>query len=73
MEIGKCIAAIVRVYDENDNLMEIPKSNMIDVRPEFEYKIANIQIKEKSPDEQWGMGEIHFIITGKWEKYVPKL
>lgn len=65
MEIGKCITAIVRIYDENDNLMDIPKPNMIDVRPEFENKIANIQLKEKGPDDKWGLAEIHFIITGK--------
>lgn len=65
VEIGKCIPAIVRIYDENDNLMEIPATSMIDVRPDFENKIANIQMKDKSPDEKWGVGEIHFIVTGK--------
>lgn len=65
VEIGKCISAVVRLYDENDNLMDIPTPNMIDIRPEFESKIANIQVKEKGPDEKWEMGEVHFIITGK--------
>lgn len=70
VEIGKCIPAIVRIYDENDNLMEIPGTSMIDVRPEFENKIANIQMKEKSPDEEWGMGEIHFVVTGKFVFFI---
>lgn len=54
------------MYDENDNLMDIPVPSMIDVRPKFENKIANIQLKEKSSGEQWGTGEIHYIITGKY-------
>lgn len=66
VEIGKCITAIVRLYDENDNLMEIPNPDMIDLRPEFEDSIANIYLAEKNTD--WGRGEIRFIVTGifKW-------
>ncbi|KAJ8960331.1 hypothetical protein NQ318_004065 [Aromia moschata] len=64
VEIGKCIPAIVRLYDENDNLMSIPDPNMIDLRPDFENKIANIQRTEEAATESWGVGEIHYTITG---------
>ncbi|XP_023018857.2 nucleoporin 210 [Leptinotarsa decemlineata] len=64
VEVGKCIPAIVRLYDENDNLMDSPEYGMIDLQPEFENKIANIQLAERSPTNPWGVGEVHFIITG---------
>ncbi|CAH1116509.1 unnamed protein product [Phaedon cochleariae] len=64
VEIGKCIPAIVRLYDENDNLMDIPEPGMIDLRPEMENKIGNIQRAENDPTKPWGVGEIHYIITG---------
>lgn len=66
VETGKCIPAIVRLYDENDNLMIIPEPGMIDLRPEFENKIANIQRSEENPANPWGVGEIHYTITGKY-------
>ncbi|CAH0550671.1 unnamed protein product [Brassicogethes aeneus] len=64
VEIGKCIKCVVRLYDENDNLMEIPDRNMIGVKPIFENKIANIQQDEEDPKEPWGQGEIHYTISG---------
>ncbi|XP_060536617.1 nuclear pore membrane glycoprotein 210 [Cylas formicarius] len=64
VEIGKCIPCIVRLYDENDNLMDIPDLGMIDLRPEFEEKIANIERAKEDPKEPWGNGEIHYIVTG---------
>ncbi|VEN56349.1 unnamed protein product [Callosobruchus maculatus] len=62
VEIGKCIKAIVRIYDENDNLLDGTVPAMIDLRPEFENKIANIQQDDNK--KQWGPGEVHYIITG---------
>ncbi|KAJ8968307.1 hypothetical protein NQ314_002368 [Rhamnusium bicolor] len=64
VEVGKCIPCIVRLYDENDNLMVIPEPGMIDLRPDFENKIANIQRIEQTPLKKWGVGEIHYTITG---------
>lgn len=63
VEIGKCLPCIVRLFDENDNLMIIPDPNMIDLRPEFENSIANIHRAEKS--DAWGVGEIHYTVTGE--------
>ncbi|KAJ8985935.1 hypothetical protein NQ317_010692 [Molorchus minor] len=64
VEIGRCIPAVVRLYDENDNLMSIPDPSMIDLRPEFENKIANIQRMEQTSTDPWGVGEVHYTITG---------
>ncbi|KAH1015131.1 hypothetical protein HUJ05_012909 [Dendroctonus ponderosae] len=64
VEITKCIPCNVRLYDENDNLMDIPELNMVDLRPEFEDNIANIQRAEQDPKHPWGVGEIRYIITG---------
>lgn len=64
VEISKCIPCNVRLYDENDNLMDIPDLSMVDVRPEFENNIANIQRAEENPKNPWGVGEIRYIITG---------
>ncbi|KAL1512846.1 hypothetical protein ABEB36_002363 [Hypothenemus hampei] len=64
VEINKCIPCNVRLYDENDNLMDIPDLNMVDVRPEFEDNIVNIQRAEQDPKNPWGIGEIRYIVTG---------
>lgn len=64
VEMGKCIACIVRLYDENDNLLEIPDYKMVNLRHSFDKSIANIQIYENSTDNVWEEGEIRFIITG---------
>ncbi|XP_018577251.1 nuclear pore membrane glycoprotein 210 [Anoplophora glabripennis] len=64
VEIGKCISSVVRLYDENDNLMVIPDPNMIDLRPQFQNSIANIIRAEMDPAKPWGIGEIHYVITG---------
>ncbi|CAG9763709.1 unnamed protein product [Ceutorhynchus assimilis] len=64
VEISKCIPCIVKLYDENDNLMDIPELNMVDLRPEFEEHIANIQRAEQNPKDHWGLGEIRYTITG---------
>ncbi|XP_066245926.1 nuclear pore membrane glycoprotein 210 [Euwallacea similis] len=64
VEVSKCIQCNVKLYDENDNLMDIPELNMVDLRPEFEDNIANIQRAEQSPKDPWGMGEIRYIVTG---------
>lgn len=66
VEITKCIPCIVRLYDENDNLMVIPDPNMIDLRPVFQNNIANIIRAEVDPAKPWGIGEIHYVITGRY-------
>ncbi|CAH1996561.1 unnamed protein product [Acanthoscelides obtectus] len=63
VEIGKCIKAIVRLYDDNDNLLDSIVPAMIDLRPEFDNKIGNIQTDNDNKGD-WGPGEIHYIITG---------
>ncbi|XP_076259039.1 nucleoporin 210 [Rhynchophorus ferrugineus] len=64
VEISKCIPCAVKLYDENDNLMDIPDINMVDLRPQFEDKIANIQRAEENPKDPWGIGEVRYIVTG---------
>ncbi|KAG5875314.1 hypothetical protein JTB14_016901 [Gonioctena quinquepunctata] len=64
VEIGKCIRAIVRLYDDNDNLMDSLEPGMIDLQPQFEKKIANIQLGERNEANPWGAGEVHFVVTG---------
>ncbi|XP_050315586.1 nuclear pore membrane glycoprotein 210 [Anthonomus grandis grandis] len=64
VEIGKCIPCTVRLYDENDNLMDIPDLKMVDLRPEFQETIANIQRADQTAKEPWGVGEIRYVITG---------
>lgn len=73
VEIGKCIPCVVRLYDENDNLMVIPDPNMIDLRPEFENSITNIYRAEANPAKPWGVGEIHYVITGKLVRYPTRI
>lgn len=66
VEINKCIPCNVRLYDDNDNLMDIPELNMVDLRPEFEENIANIQRAQQDTKNPWGVGEVRYIITGKF-------
>ncbi|CAG9832673.1 unnamed protein product [Diabrotica balteata] len=64
VEIRKCINAIVRLYDENDNLMDLSDNNIINLRPYLKDNIANIYLSDKNPDQPWGFGETHYTITG---------
>lgn len=69
VEINKCISCNVRLYDDNDNLMDIPELNMVDLRPEFDENIANIQRAQQDAKNPWGVGEVRYVITGKFYKY----
>lgn len=64
VEIGKCIPAVVKFYDEFDSLMPLPKLEYLDVRHTLEDRIINIKLAQENREEPWNSGEIHYIITG---------
>lgn len=64
VETGKCIKCVVRLFDENDNLMDLPDKNMIGITPILEAKIANVAEDVEDPKNPWGVGEVHFLISG---------
>lgn len=63
VEYKKCISCIVRLYDENDNLLDIPDVNMIELRTKLESDIVSIRKVEEIRNQL--PGEIHYVITGK--------
>lgn len=64
VEINKCIPCVVRLYDENDNLLTLPDLDMIQLRADTEASIADLRRMKPEQDSQWGDGEVHYIITG---------
>lgn len=64
VEINKCISCIVRLYDENDNLLALENLDMIDLRVEMEFNIASAKRLMPEGDKPWPDGEVHYIITG---------
>ncbi|XP_028139589.1 nuclear pore membrane glycoprotein 210 [Diabrotica virgifera virgifera] len=64
VEIRKCINTIVRLYDENDNLMDLSDNNIVNLRPHLKDNIVNIYLSDKHSDQPWGFGETHYTITG---------
>ncbi|KAI4468828.1 nuclear pore membrane glycoprotein [Holotrichia oblita] len=65
VEVGKCIPAIVRLYDESDNLLSLPDIDIINLRVGMEHHIANAKRLTPSADEKWGDGEVHYVFTGQ--------
>lgn len=64
IEIGKCVSAIIRLYDEDDHLIIVPELNMISLRAKFGQNCAEIQRNDGKSDELMN-GEIHYLIKGK--------
>ncbi|GJQ66575.1 hypothetical protein Trydic_g4553 [Trypoxylus dichotomus] len=63
VEVQKCIPCIVRLYNENDNLLTLPDLEIIQLRVGMEKNIANARRLKR--EENWGAGEIHYVITGQ--------
>lgn len=68
VEINKCIPAIVRLYDESDNLLNLPNLDLINLRVDTEKQIVNAKRLQPSEDEKWGDGEVRYVFTGNFIK-----
>lgn len=70
VEIGKCVKAIVKLYDDADVLLQLPDLSLLELRTNVESKIISVKQTLECSEEpcqeedRWGVGEIHFIITG---------
>lgn len=64
VEMGRCISCILKLYDENDNPMNLPDQEMLDTKVTIEQDIANVEKLQESPDAPWPIGEIHYVVTG---------
>lgn len=64
VEIGKCISCTLRLYDENDNLMGVPHSDLLDVDVTHG-DIVNVEKLAEDAEKPWPLGEIHYIVTGE--------
>lgn len=61
VEINKCINCIVRLYDETDNLLNIPDMSMVNLHVAIQDKIATVNAA--NPNSMGG-GELHYTIKG---------
>lgn len=65
VEIGKCIEAVLKFYDEYDNLMPLPKIEYLDIRYSMgNNRILHLKVATENPEESWGVGEVHYHVSG---------
>lgn len=65
VEIGRCISCIVRLYDENDNLMVVPDPTMLNLMVNIEDAIVTVEKQGDGSDSKLELGEVHYVVTGK--------
>lgn len=66
VEMGRCVSCILRLYDENDNLMAIPDQDMLNVKVSIEHDIVHVEKLQENADSPWPIGEIHYVVTGRF-------
>lgn len=68
IEIKKCISCIVRLYDENDNLLVVPNLDMIQLKIRLDKEIVSVkrvdEMNVEHKQKNQTIGEIKYIITG---------
>lgn len=64
VQIGKTLKAVVKFYDDAENVMPLPNLEYLDLRYVIEDDIISIKQLEENPSEPWPMGEIHYLVRG---------
>lgn len=64
VEIGKTIKAVVKFYDELNNIMPLPKLEYLDIRYIMEQDVVNIRLMEENVKKPWAVGEVHYVVRG---------
>lgn len=68
VEIKKCLSCIVRLYDENDNLLDVPNFDMIQLKVRLDKEIVSVkranEVNREYKNKNHTIGEIKYIITG---------
>lgn len=65
VEIGRCISCVVRLYDENDNLMIVPDPALLNLMMHVEDPIITVEKQPDTPENPLPLGEVHYIVTGE--------
>ncbi|KAF5275204.1 hypothetical protein FQR65_LT04236 [Abscondita terminalis] len=60
VEIGKCVSAIVKVFDRYDNVVSLPEYEISKIAADFEIDIAKISQDRKMES----VDELHYLVTG---------
>lgn len=66
VEIGRCISCVVRVYDENDNLMVVPDPALLNLMLHVEDPIVTVERQLEGAEEKAQLGEVHYVVTGEF-------
>ncbi|KAK7861839.1 hypothetical protein R5R35_000596 [Gryllus longicercus] len=66
VEKGRCVSGLVRIYDSLENLLPIPRPDLLDLRPHIEENIISVtlQFNKDANGNIPGPGEVPFVITG---------
>lgn len=64
VEVGRCVSCILRLYDENDNLMTVPDVGVLNVNVEHG-SIISVEKLQADPEAPWPKGELHYVVTGQ--------
>ena len=64
VEQGQYISAIVRLYDTMDNLLPVPSTEYLDLRPVPDSGIISVKLQPHDKKAPFALGEIRYTVTG---------
>ncbi|XP_067001569.2 nuclear pore membrane glycoprotein 210 [Anabrus simplex] len=66
VEKGRCVPAVVHLYDAMDNVLPVPDPSLLDLRPLLETGLISVKMQyDRDLLSQASLaGEVHFVVTG---------
>lgn len=64
VERGQSVSAVVRLYDTMDNLLPIPTTEFLDLRPVPDSGIISVKLQQQDRKVPLALGEIRYTVTG---------
>ncbi|GFG29271.1 hypothetical protein Cfor_07948 [Coptotermes formosanus] len=64
VEQGQYVSAIVRLYDTLDNLLPVPSTEFLDLRPVPDSGIIGVKLQPHDKKASLALGEIRYTVTG---------
>jgi nuclear pore complex protein Nup210 len=64
VERGQSVSAIVRLYDTLDNLLPVPSTEFLDLRPVPDSGIIRLELQQEDKRAPPALGEIRYAVTG---------
>lgn len=64
VQVGKSVKAIIKFFDESESPMLLPNLDYLDLRYIVQDDIISLKLLGPSTQEPWGVGEIHYLVSG---------